>query len=72
MHYIRDNAINSLMTLNQSNKSYKEYIMIFNDFERPSKADMNDDILCNRFITCMANIIVMTRVISHRKNSVSP
>jgi hypothetical protein len=39
---IRDNAINSLVALNQVNKTFPEYAWMLNDFERRSHADIND------------------------------
>jgi hypothetical protein len=41
---IRDNAIISMMALNRVNKTFPHYTMMSNDFERRSKADMNDGV----------------------------
>jgi hypothetical protein len=46
--------------------------MIFNDVERRSKTDMKDDVMCNRFATGLANVIVMTQAMSHRAKLVTP
>jgi hypothetical protein len=42
---IQDNAINSPMALNQINRNFQRYTMMFNDFERRSKTDMNEDLV---------------------------
>jgi hypothetical protein len=70
---ILDNAINSLMALNQAGKkSVQKYTMKLNDFERRSKADMNyNDVLCNRSITKVANVTLKTHAMPHREKSVT-
>jgi hypothetical protein len=60
------------MALNQANRIFQEYTMMFNDFERRSKADINDDVLCNPFIVDLANVTDMTHAMSHRAKSVTP
>jgi hypothetical protein len=44
---------------------------MFNNFERHSKADMNDDVLCNRFINGIANVTLRTHAMSHRAKPVT-
>jgi hypothetical protein len=69
---MRDNAINSLMAFNHGNKSFWGYTMLFNDFERRSKADINDDVQCKRFKSGMADVSLRARAMSHRAMSVIP
>jgi hypothetical protein len=68
----RDIAINFLVALNQDDKTFYEYTNMFNEFEKHPNADVNDDVLWNRFITSMANDIIMTYAMSHRAKSVTP
>jgi pyruvate dehydrogenase complex dehydrogenase (E1) component len=60
------------MALNQVNKSLHYYERLFNDFERHSKVDMNDDVMCNCFITGLANGTFRTHAMSHRAKLVTP
>jgi hypothetical protein len=66
MPNIRDNAVSSLIALNQVNKTFHEYAIIFNDFERRSKAGMNDDVSCYRLIIGMASVSLKTHAMSPR------
>jgi hypothetical protein len=45
---------------------------MFGDFERRSKVDMDDDVLCNRFIAGPLNVTIMTHTMSHLAKSVTP
>jgi hypothetical protein len=61
---ICDNAINTPMALNQVNRTFQDYTIMLNDFERPSMADIiNDDILGSR--------LIKTYTISHSAKSVT-
>jgi hypothetical protein len=45
---------------------------VFSDFERRSKGDINDDVLCNRCIIGIANVTLVTHAMLHRVKSVTP
>jgi type IV secretory pathway TrbF-like protein len=51
--HLYDSCFEYLMALSQGNKSVQEYTKMFNNFERRSKADMNVDVMCCRFIICL-------------------
>jgi hypothetical protein len=60
------------MALNEVKTTFHEYTMLFYDFERRSKVDMNDDGLCNCFINGMANVTLRTHAMSNRVKLVTP
>jgi hypothetical protein len=55
------------MALNKANKSFQEFTMLFNDFERFFTASMNGGAMFNRYIIGMANVTLKTHAMSHSR-----